>query len=105
MEHVGKVDDFMYCSIQRSLGVLGERWTLLILRDALYGMTRFDEWERSLGIAPNVLTVRLKALVEDGLLERRRYSEHPPRYAYVPTARGRRTSIFIIETASRSLAI
>jgi DNA-binding HxlR family transcriptional regulator len=56
--------------------------------DALHGMTRFNEFEKSLGIAPNMLTRRLNALVEAGLLERRRYSEHPPRDEYVPTARG-----------------
>ena len=77
------------CPVARSLGCFGDAWSMLILRDALYGMTRFDEWERSLGIAPNVLTVRLKALVEDGLLERRRYSERPPRDEYCLTAAGR----------------
>ena len=59
------------------------------MRDALHGMTRFDEFQNSLGIAPNTLTRRLNALVEAGLLERRRYSDHPPREEYVPTARGR----------------
>jgi DNA-binding HxlR family transcriptional regulator len=62
---------------------------MLILRDALQGMTRFDEFQKSLGIAPNMLTRRLQALVEAGLLERRRYSEHPPRDEYILTARGR----------------
>ena len=70
------------CPVARSLGCFGDSWSMLILRDAFYGMTRFDEWERSLGIAPNILTARLKALVEDGLLERHRYSERPPRYEY-----------------------
>lgn len=62
---------------------------MLILRDAFYGMTRFDEWERSLGIAPNILTARLKALVGDGLLERHRYNERPPRHEYRLTQAGR----------------
>jgi DNA-binding HxlR family transcriptional regulator len=81
--------DNMPCPIARSLERVGEWWSMLILRDALHGFTRFDEFQRSLGIAPNMLTRRLNALVEAGLLERRRYSEHPPRDEYVPTARGR----------------
>ncbi len=76
------------CPVARSLGCFGDPWSMLILRDAFYGMTRFDEWERSLGIAPNILTARLKALVEDGLLERRRYSERPPRHEYRLTESG-----------------
>ena len=76
------------CPVARSLGCFGDPWSMLILRDAFYGMTRFDEWERSLGIAPNILTARLKALVEDGLMERHRYSERPPRYEYRLTEAG-----------------
>jgi DNA-binding HxlR family transcriptional regulator len=79
----------MACPIARSLDRVGEWWSILILRDTLHGMTRFDQFQKSLGIAPNMLTRRLNALVEAGLLERRRYSEHPPRDEYVPTARGR----------------
>ncbi len=79
----------MPCPIARSLERVGEWWSMLILRDALHGMTRFDEFQRSLGIAPNMLTRRLNALVDAGLLERRRYSERPPRDEYVLTARGR----------------
>jgi DNA-binding HxlR family transcriptional regulator len=79
----------MSCPIARSLERVGEWWSMLIMRDALHGFTRFDEFQKSLGIAPNMLTRRLNALVEAGLLERRRYSEHPPRDEYVPTARGR----------------
>jgi DNA-binding HxlR family transcriptional regulator len=79
----------MVCPIARSLERVGEWWSILILRDALHGLTRFDQFQRSLGIAPNILTRRLDALVEAGLLERRRYSERPPRYEYVLTARGR----------------
>ena len=79
----------MPCPIARSLERVGEWWSILILRDAFAGMTRFEEFRESLGIAPNMLTRRLNALVEAGLLERRRYSEHPPRDEYVPTARGR----------------
>jgi DNA-binding HxlR family transcriptional regulator len=79
----------MPCPIARSLERVGEWWSMLIMRDALHGFTRFDEFQKSLGIAPNMLTRRLNALVDAGLLERRRYSEHPPRDEYVPTARGR----------------
>jgi DNA-binding HxlR family transcriptional regulator len=79
----------MHCPIARSLERVGEWWSILILRDALYGMTRFDEFQKSLDIAPNILARRLHALVRAGLLERRRYREHPPRSEYLPTARGR----------------
>src|SRR5216683_1686115 len=79
----------MQCPIARSLERVGEWWSILILRDALHGFTRFDEFQKSLGIAPNMLARRLDALIEAGLLERRRYSERPPRDEYVLTARGR----------------
>lgn len=79
----------MACPIARGLERVGEWWSILIMRDALHGMTRFDQFQKSLGIAPNMLARRLNALVEAGLLERHRYSERPPRDEYVPTARGR----------------
>ena len=79
----------MHCPIARSLERVGEWWSILILRDAFRGLSRFDQFEASLGIAPNMLTKRLSALVESGLLEKRAYSEHPPRYEYVLTERGR----------------
>ena len=79
----------LQCPIARSLERVGEWWSILILRDASLGLTRFDQFEESLGIAPNMLTRRLKALVEAGLLERRRYSERPPRNEYVLTPAGR----------------
>jgi DNA-binding HxlR family transcriptional regulator len=79
----------MQCPIARSLERVGEWWSILILRDASLGLTRFDEFQESLGIAPNILTRRLKVLVEAGLLERRRYSERPPRDEYVLTQTGR----------------
>ena len=79
----------MQCPIARSLERVGEWWSILILRDASLGLSRFDEFQESLGIAPNILTRRLKALVEAGLLERRRYSERPPRNEYVLTEAGR----------------
>lgn len=79
----------MECPIASGLELVGEWWTILILRDAFDGFTRFDEFERNLGIAPNMLTRRLTALVDAGLLQRRRYHEHPLRYEYVLTRRGR----------------
>ena len=79
----------MPCPIARSLERVGEWWSILILRDAFYGLTRFDEFQKSLNIAPNILTRRLNALVEAGLLKRRRYSTRPPRYEYLLTERGR----------------
>jgi DNA-binding HxlR family transcriptional regulator len=79
----------MQCPIARSLERVGEWWSILILRDAFHGLTRFDQFQKSLDIAPNMLTRRLSTLVESGLLERRRYHERPPRYEYVLTERGR----------------
>jgi len=78
----------MPCPIARSLERVGEWWSMLIMRDALHGLTRFDEFQKSLGIAPNMLARRLNALVEAGLLERHRYTVRPPRDEYWPTARG-----------------
>jgi DNA-binding HxlR family transcriptional regulator len=78
----------MTCPIARSLERVGEWWSILILRDAFAGMTRFDQFQQSLGIAPNMLTRRLNALVESGILERHPYSERPPRHEYRLTARG-----------------
>ncbi|MEJ0048035.1 MAG: helix-turn-helix domain-containing protein [Rhodospirillales bacterium] len=79
----------MQCPIARSLERVGEWWSILIMRDAFYGLTRFDEFQQSLQIAPNILTRRLNALVEGGLLERHQYSTRPPRYEYRLTDRGR----------------
>jgi DNA-binding HxlR family transcriptional regulator len=81
------------CSIARTLEILGERWTLLIVRDAFLGLCRFDQFQESLGVARNVLTDRLNRLVEEGIVERVLYSEHPPRYEYVLTPKGRELDI------------
>ena len=77
------------CPIARGLERVGEWWSILILRDAMNGLTRFDEFEKSLGIAPNMLTRRLRSLVDAGLLARRRYRARPARYEYRLTERGR----------------
>jgi len=83
------------CPIAQGLERVGEWWSMLIMRDALQGYTRFDEFSRSLGIPPNTLTRRLGALVEAGLLERRAYCEKPLRYEYVPTEKGRDLKIVL----------
>ena len=77
------------CPVGRGLALVGDAWSMLILRDAGFGLTRFDQFRTSLGIAPNILARRLKALTEAGLLEKRRYSERPPREDYVITEAGR----------------
>lgn len=77
------------CPIARSLGRIGDSWSMMILRDAFAGFTRFDEFQKSCNIAPNILSRRLKELVEDGLLVKVSYSSTPPRYEYSLTERGR----------------
>jgi len=77
------------CSVARALEVVGERWTLLIVRDVFLGLRRFEQLQENLGIARNVLTDRLNRLVDEGVLERVRYSERPERYEYHLTAMGR----------------
>jgi len=77
------------CSVARALEVVGERWSLLIVRDVFLGLRRFEELQQNLGIARNVLTDRLNRLVEEGVLERVRYSERPERFEYRLTRKGR----------------
>ena len=79
----------MACSVARTLDVVGERWTLLIVRDAFNGVRRFEDFQESLGIARNILTDRLQTLVAQGVLEKRRYQEHPERFEYRLTTKGR----------------
>lgn len=76
------------CSIARTLEVIGDRWTMLILRDAFRGVRRFDAFQGDLGIARNLLTDRLTKLVEHGVLEKQLYQAHPPRYEYRLTRKG-----------------
>ena len=85
------------CAIARSLGVLGERWTFLILREATLGVTRFAQFRDSLGIAPDVLTERLATLVEYGVLERAAYQEpgSRSRSAYILTPVGRQLAVVL----------
>jgi DNA-binding HxlR family transcriptional regulator len=77
------------CSIARAVDLLGDWWTPLVLREAYYGVKRFDDFERSLGIGRNVLTQRLTRLVDEDLMRRVLYHERPPRYEYVLTDKGR----------------
>ena len=79
----------MNCSVAQSLEIVGEWWTLLIVRDALFGVTRFDEFSTRLGIARNVLTQRLDTLVEHGVMTREPYQDNPVRYDYRLTDKGR----------------
>jgi len=79
----------LQCPIARSLERVGEWWSILILRDANLGATRFEQFQKSLRIAPSILTRRLNRLVEAGMLERHRYSERPARDEYRLTERGR----------------
>ena len=76
------------CSVAGALEVIGERWTMLVVREVLYGRRRFSEMQRVLGVARNVLSARLERMVELGVLERRRYSERPERFEYFLTESG-----------------
>ncbi|MFI6595315.1 winged helix-turn-helix transcriptional regulator [Nonomuraea sp. NPDC050536] len=87
---LGKSYDTQVCSIARSLEVIGERWSLLIVRDALFaGATRYSDFQRSLGIATNVLQSRLDGFVQAGIMRRHKYSEQPELYEYLLTDKGR----------------
>jgi DNA-binding HxlR family transcriptional regulator len=72
----------MTCSIGRAMEILGERWTFLILRESFYGVRRFSDIQRNLGIARNILSIRLQTLVGAGILERVLYQQEPERYEY-----------------------
>ncbi len=86
---LGKTYDFQVCSIARALEVVGERWSLLIIRDALFaGSTRYTDFQRSLGIATNILKDRLDGFVDAGIMRRRQYSEQPELYEYLLTEKG-----------------
>ena len=86
MYELSRPDD---CSVGRAMDILGERWTFLILRESFYGVRRFSDMQRNLGIARNILSARLQTLVGAGILERRRYQEEPERYEYRLTETGR----------------
>ena len=80
-----------HCPVARTLDLIGERWTILVLRDLfLHGPRRYQDFQESLaGVAPNTLSARLKSMEARGLIERKLYSEHPPRLEYHLTDKGR----------------
>ncbi|MDE3205948.1 MAG: helix-turn-helix transcriptional regulator [Acidobacteriota bacterium] len=87
---LGKTYERQVCSIARALEVVGERWSLLIVRDALFAaVTRFSDFQHNLGIATNILASRLDAFVAAGIMERRRASDQTEQHEYVLTAKGR----------------
>jgi DNA-binding HxlR family transcriptional regulator len=87
---LGRTYESEVCSIARALEVVGERWSVLIVRNALFaGSTRFTDFQRSLGIAPNVLKTRLDGFVDAGIMRRQQYSKQPDLYEYVLTDKGR----------------
>ena len=92
------------CSVARAMDILGERWTMLIMREAFYGVRRFSDMQRNLGIARNILSTRLQTLVRSGILERRLYQVEPERYEYRLTEAGwdlRPVLIALIEWGDR----
>ncbi|HLI01978.1 MAG TPA: helix-turn-helix domain-containing protein [Acidimicrobiales bacterium] len=89
----------MNCSVAQCLEVIGEWWTMLIIRDLVMGVRRFDEFQERLGISRNVLTQRLGRLIDDGIVEKTLYQDHPPRYEYRLTEKGR--DLWPILTAMR----
>jgi DNA-binding HxlR family transcriptional regulator len=93
---LGRTYENQVCSLARSLEVLGERWTLLVVRDAILGLRRFDDFQRSLGVARNVLADRLARLVEAGILDRVPYQERPTRYEYHLTPMGRELGVPVV---------
>ena len=80
--------DNQVCSVARTLEVIGDRWTMLVVRDAFHGIRRFEEFQERLGIARNVLSSRLTRLVDEGVLEKRLYQDRPPRFEYRLTPKG-----------------
>jgi len=88
--------DGQICSMARSLAVVGDRWTLLIVRDLVLGLSRFDEILENLGVASNVLTDRLNRLVDEDIAERVRYSERPERFEYRLTPKGRELGLVLL---------
>jgi DNA-binding HxlR family transcriptional regulator len=99
---MGRTADYSHqvCSVAATLEVVGDPWTLLILRDAFAGFRRFEQWQEHLGVARNVLAARLKTLVGHGVLEKRPYSLRPPRCEYVLTAKGQDLSGVLLTMAA-----
>ena len=93
--------DTQVCSIARSLEVVGERWSLLIIRNVGLGLNRFEPLRENLGITRSVLTTRLNALIEFGILEKRQYNEKPPRFEYHLTEKG----LLIVEVGNSQVHV
>jgi DNA-binding HxlR family transcriptional regulator len=94
---MAKTDLDPSCPVARTLDIVGERWTLLIIRDLLFGTLRFQDFQERLpGMAPNVLSARLKTLEAHGLVRRDFYSDHPPRASYTLTDRGRELGVVVL---------
>ncbi len=87
------------CAVAATLDIIGEPWTLLIIRDAFGGTARFEQWQDRLGLARNVLAARLKSLVKQGIFEQRLYCERPKRYEYVLTEKGEELRPLIVHMA------
>ena len=85
------------CSVASALEVIGERWTMHVLRESFLGVRRFEDFRRNTGMARNILSDRLSRLVDEGILRRERYSEHPPRFEYRLTRKGIDLSGILIE--------
>lgn len=104
---LGRTYENQVCSVARTLEVIGERWSLLIIRDAFLGHSRFEEFRARLGVARNVLTERLNRLVHEEILERVPYQERPTRHEYRLTAKGRDLAtalIAVMQWGDRHLA-
>jgi DNA-binding HxlR family transcriptional regulator len=84
------------CSIANALQVIGERWSLLALREVFFGVHRFDQIARNTGASRDILATRLRTLVDAGVLEKRQYEEHPPRYEYVLSEAGRALNVVLL---------
>ena len=89
--------DNNWCPVARTLSIVGDRWTLLILRDCFLGMSRFDQFAESTGATRHIISDRLKRLVDAGILEKKAYSEHRKRFEYVLTEKGREFSPALME--------
>ena len=85
------------CAVASTLEAIGERWTMHVLREAFLGVRRFDDFQRNIGVARNILSDRLGKLVASGILRRERYSEHPPRHEYRLTRKGVDLAPILIE--------
>lgn len=85
----GEKEKSTSCPVDRGLTLIGDRWSMLVLRDIERGFARYEQMRASMGIAPNILSQRLSALADAGLIEKRRYSERPPRDEYLLTPAGR----------------